>query len=51
MVDSSGKEAVPESICSDTYGPEAPATGPYLQQVEGMEAGVGGVFQDVVDGA
>ena len=42
--DSFGKEAVPESFCSGTYGPEAPARG---QQVEEMEAGVRGVFQDV----
>ena len=39
-----GKEAVPESISSGQYGPEAPARG---QQVEVMEAGVGGVFQGV----
>ena len=41
--DSFGKEAVPESICSGIYGPEAPARG---QQVEEMVAGVGGVLQD-----
>jgi hypothetical protein len=41
--DSFGKEAVPEFICSDIYGPEAPARG---QQVEEMVAGVGGVLQD-----
>ena len=34
--DSFGKEAVPESVCSGPYGPEAPARG---QQVEEMEAG------------
>ena len=42
--DSFWKEAVPESICSGMYGPETPAKG---QQVEEMEAGVGGVFQEV----
>ena len=39
--DSFGEEAVSETVCSGPYGPEAPARG---QQVKEVEAGVGGVL-------
>ena len=42
--DSFGEESIPESASSGPYGPTAPARG---QQVKEVEAGVGGVLQDV----